>query len=185
MIKSVIRTVVVVSLMYASLTTALADQTHPELDTLFSALKKAETNTQAKQIESEIWEAWFEAPDETADLLMSQIAAAMSAGQHRFALQLSNQLVDVSPQFAEAWNRRATIQYMLGNHSSSVADIKETLILEPRHFGALSGLGLIFMASGNYEAALDAFDAVLEISPASDNAKGSVEQVKALIGREI
>ena len=72
-----------------------------------------------------------------------------------------------------------------GNHGQSVADIKETLILEPRHFGALSGLGLIFMSSGNFEAALDAFSRVLQISPSSANARGSIARVQSLIGDEV
>jgi len=126
-----------------------------------------------------------EAPDTNAESLMSQVSYAMSVGQNELALRLSDQLVDSRPDYAEGWNKRATVQYLLGNHQYSVSDIKETLLLEPRHFGALSGLGLIFMAAGNYAAAVDAFEAVLEISPASDNARGSVARAKSLLGDDI
>lgn len=164
---------------------SLADQTHPELDALFKQLQQAPTNSVAQVVEGKIWEAWLEAPDDNAEALLSQLTYAMSVGRLDLALRLSNQLVDSNPTFAEAWNKRATIQYLLGAHGQSVADIKETLLLEPRHFGALSGLGLIFMASENYEAALDAFNAVLTLSPQSANARGSVARVESLIGEDI
>jgi len=162
-----------------------ADQNDPDLDNLFTELKLAQNNNDARRLENEIWLRWLNAPDATAADLLSQVSAAMSAGRYPFALQLCNQLVDTNPNFAEAWNKRATIHYLLGNHGQSIADIKQTLMLEPRHFGALSGLGLIFMASSNFEAALDAFSAVLELSPGSDNARGSVARAKSMIGEEI
>lgn len=163
----------------------LADQNNSALEPLFEQLQQAETNAQAKAIESQIWQLWLATEDDNAALLMTQLTYAMSVGQHELALKLSNQLVDSNPDYAEAWNKRATIQYLLGNHGLSVADIKQTLLLEPRHFGALSGLGLIFMASGNYDAALDAFNAVLKLSPGSDNARGSVASAKSMIGEDI
>lgn len=162
-----------------------ADQNDPQLESLFESLQQAKSNAETKRIENAIWQIWLDAPDEHASDLLSQVSFAMSQGQNRLALQLSNQLVDSSPEFAEAWNKRATIQYLLGNHGLSVADIKETLLLEPRHFGALSGLGMIFLRSGNYEAALDAFKRVLQISPASENAQGSIARVQSMIGQEI
>ena len=166
-------------------TNSFADQNDPQLESLFDSLQQAQSNSEAQSIENQIWQIWFDAPDESSASMLSQITYAMSVGQHELALKLSDQLVDSAPEFAEGWNKRATIQYLLGNHGQSVADIKATLLLEPRHFGALSGLGLIFMRSGNYEAALDAFSRVLEISPESANARGSVARVQSLIGDEI
>lgn len=162
-----------------------ADQNNPQLEFLFEDLQQAKTNFETVQIQSRIWQLWLEAPDQGSSDLMTQVSRALASGQHDLALRLSNQLVDIAPQFAEGWNKRATIHYLKGSHGLSVADIKETLILEPRHFGALSGLGLIFMSSGNFEAALDAFDRVLQISPASDNARGSVNRAKSMIGDDI
>lgn len=164
---------------------AIADQTNPRLESLFDSLQQTQSNTEAQRIESAIWQIWLDAPDQSSGYLLTQVAAAMSVGQNELALRLSNQLVDSAPDFAEAWNKRATIQYILGNHGLSVADIKETLRLEPRHFGALSGLGMIFLRSGNFEAALDAFGRVLQISPGSQNAKGSIARVQSLIGEDI
>lgn len=172
-------------LLFGSNRLSLADQNHPSLTGLFEELQQARTNDETRQIEAQIWAAWLEPPDANSDALLSQVTYAMSVGQYQLALRLCDQLVDSQPEFAEGWNKRATVQYLLGNHAYSVADIKQTLLLEPRHFGALSGLGLIFMAAGNYAAAVDVFEAVLEISPASDNAQGSVAQAKALMGDDI
>lgn len=170
---------------FAHPTFANADQSDPQLDELFDSLKLAQSNSESKEIENQIWRIWLEAPDEYSADLLSQVTYAMSVGQHELALRISNELVDSAPEYAEGWNKRATLQYILGNHGLSVADIKETLILEPRHFGALSGLGLIFMRSGNLEAAHDVFSRVVEITPGSENARGSLERVESMLGEKI
>jgi len=82
-----------------------ADQSESELDVLFSALGKATSNYETNQIQNEIWQQWLLAPDDNANLLMSQLHAAMSSGQHNFALEICNQLVDSNPGYAEAWNK--------------------------------------------------------------------------------
>ncbi len=186
--QQLIRTTSVVLMVWLTstlLVPAYADQNDQSLDRYFEQLQKADSNAQTQDIQNKIWQAWLSAPDSNSTYLMSQLNAAMSLGQHELALQLSDQLVDSTPLFAEAWNKRATLHYLMGNHGKSVADIKQTLALEPRHFGALSGLGLIFMSAGRYEAALEAFNKVLEISPASDNARGSVARARSLIGDDI
>jgi len=162
-----------------------ADQTHTELEALFGQLQQARTDGEASQIEADIWQLWLEAPDDSAAALMSQVVVAMDQGRLALALEFANQLVDGAPEFAEAWNKRATIHYIMGNQDASVADIRETLALEPRHFGAISGLGLIFLRAGNLDAALEAFEQVLDISPASVNAQRSAERVRAELGSEI
>ncbi|MBX2839581.1 MAG: tetratricopeptide repeat protein [Gammaproteobacteria bacterium] len=163
----------------------LADQTDPALPTLFEELKTAETATQSALVESQIWQHWLSAPDDNANALMSQVVGAMQSGQLILALKLSDQLVDSSPNFSEAWNKRATIHYLMGNPDASVADIQKTLALEPRHFGAISGLGLIFHQKGDFDSALAAFEEVLEIAPQSQNAQMSVERVKRDMRSEI
>ena len=162
-----------------------ADQNAPELPGLFSRLQAETDPSAAKSIEEQIWQHWFVAPDDEAASMLSQISQAMSLGQFDIALRLCNQLVYIYPDFAEGWNRRATVQYQLKNHAASVADIRETIRLEPRHFGAISGLGLIFLRMKDYPAALEAFEQVLAISPASINAKRSIEFVRSEMGREI
>ncbi|MFK8075838.1 MAG: tetratricopeptide repeat protein [Granulosicoccus sp.] len=180
----VLITLVSLPLLLAPILSA-ADQNAPELPGLFSRLKAETDPAVAKSIEEQIWQHWFVAPDDEAASMLSQVSQAMSQGQFDIALRLCNQLVYIYPEFAEGWNRRATVQYQLKNHAASVADIRETIRLEPRHFGAISGLGLIFLRTKDYPAALEAFEQVLAISPASVNAKRSIEFVRAEMGREI
>lgn len=165
--------------------TAAADQTDERLPGLFEDLESAGDASTAQVVEDKIWQLWLDAPDENSHLLMSQLTRAMSSGQLNMALNLADQLIDSAPEFAEAWNKRATIHYLIGDDDESVADIRKTLSLEPRHFGAISGLGLIFMRQGNMEAALEAFEQVLLISPASSSAQRSVDRVRQELGREI
>jgi len=162
-----------------------ADQNAEALPALFAQLKNQTSSEASTELEHRIWAHWLEAPNRNAASLLSQVSRAMSVGRLDIALSLSNQLIDSAPEFAEAWNKRATIHFLLGQDADSVADIRETVKLEPNHFGAISGLGLIFMRSQNFPAALEAFEKVLQISPASISAKRSVERVRRELGREV
>jgi len=169
----------------AQVQSSLADQHAPELQGLFEELKQATDTTEAAKLEAMIWQHWLEAPDEQSHQLMSDITQAMAGADLAIALQMADELVESHPDYAEAWNKRATLHYMLGKNEQSVADIRQTIALEPRHFGAISGLGLIFLRSQDFDAALAAFEQVLAISPASAGAKSSVARLRQEVGREI
>lgn len=169
----------------APVQSSLADQHAPELQGLFEELVQATDATEAAKLEQMIWQHWLEAPDEQSHMLMRGITQAMAAADLAIALQMADELVQSHPDYAEAWNKRATLHYMLGNNDQSVADIRQTIALEPRHFGAISGLGLIFLRSQNFDAALAAFEQVLAISPASAGAKSSIARLRQEVGREI
>ncbi len=172
-------------MLFACVQNAMADQTDPELPALFSALEAAETADDANRLETRIWQLWLQSPDEKADAFLQRIVSAMGQGDLDDALTASDELVQYAPDFAEGWNKRATVHYLMGNFNSSVEDIYRTLKLEPRHFGAISGLGLIFLKQGNAANALQAFEQVLAVSPKSINARRSVEQVRKQLGEEI
>lgn len=165
--------------------TSLADQYATELPALFQQLEQAAEPSEAARLEAMIWQHWVEAPDAESEELMSRISQAMAGADLAVALQICNQLVESYPDYAEAWNRRATLHYMLGNNEQSVSDIRETVAREPRHFGAISGLGLIFLRDQNFDAALAAFEQVLAISPASESASQSVARLRQELEREI
>lgn len=165
--------------------TSAADQNHPELDALFQDLALAEAAPEAARLENRIWQRWLLAPTEDSQRLIARLESAMRTGDMRSALSLADELVDLVPDFAEAWNKRATIRYLLGDNDGSVDDIRRTLELEPRHFGAISGLGLIFMRQGDKRGALAAFEQVLAISPASQRAQANVDRVTRELGTDI
>lgn len=157
-----------------------------ELNALFDLLKKAETTTEAETIEGAIWTAWMHSGDVEADSLMAAGVTAMEAGELDAALTVFDELVRAAPDFAEAWNKRATVYYMMGDFAASVADIQRTLALEPRHFGALSGLGLIYADIGRDQAALRAFKAALQIHPHLPGASAYIDAMREkTVGRAI
>jgi tetratricopeptide (TPR) repeat protein len=101
----------------------------------------------------------------------------MNAGYHGDALRVFTAVIDQQPAYAEAWNRRATLHYLMGNFAESVSDIDQTLKLEPRHFGALSGLGLVYLQQNNLLKAREAFESLLSIHPNSQAARQNLESV--------
>lgn len=162
-----------------------ADQNDPLLDSLFDDLAKAEDASQAARLESRIWQLWLQVPEGVPQQLIEDVESAMRSANLEAALSAAELLIEADPEYAEAWNKRATVRYLAGDYDGSVADIRQTLALEPRHFGAISGLGLIFLRQGDKPAALAAFEHVLEISPSSGNARASVERVRRELETDI
>ena len=181
-VKTVFSSATVFLLLLGSLQ---ADQNDEQLPGLFADLKAASSASDAQRLESSIWLSWLATDDEKSAQLLQRIVQAMEVRDMDEALQASDELVAHAPEFAEGWNKRATIYYLIGDYNASVRDIQRTLQLEPRHFGAISGLGLIFLQKGDLKAALESFESVLEISPQSLNAQRSAAQVRAQISEEI
>lgn len=158
-----------------------ADQTDPRLGELFSQLQMAASPGKASQVEAEIWSIWSEAGNPDIDKVYEIGTQALALGDLATALKIFDAIVAKAPNFAEGWNKRATIYFMMDRYEDSLADIDRTLELEPHHFGALSGLGLVNIKLDRDEAALDAFERVLKVSPQSDSAKANIEFVKQRI----
>ena len=153
-----------------------ADKTRG-LDFLFGALKAAPDETSAKHVEARIWALWLQTPSDTTALLMMRAKAAMDAQQMDVALKLLDAVVKLRPDYVEGWNRRATLYYLRNDYVHSLQDIEQVLIREPRHFGALAGLGMIMQDLGDEKRALDAFRKALAINPHLEKVP---ELVKAL-----
>ena len=141
-----------------------ADRTRG-LDFLFGALKAAPDEASAKHVEARIWAIWLQTPSDTAALLMLRAKAAMEAQQTEVALKLLDAVVKLRPDYVEGWNRRATLYYLQNDYVHSLADIQQVLVREPRHFGALAGLGMIMQDLGDDKRALEAFRRALAINP--------------------
>ena len=156
------------------------------IDFLFDALKAAPDAEISKQVENRIWAIWLASGSDTADLLMSRVKAAIEAKDTKLAIQLLGSIIDIKPDYIEAWNRRATLFFALKDYGRAMADIQEVLNREPRHFGALAGLGMILEEVGEDKQALEAYRKALAVNP---HMQKIPEHVKALTekveGREI
>jgi tetratricopeptide (TPR) repeat protein len=135
------------------------------LDFLFGALKAAPDPDSAKQVENRIWALWTASGSDTANLLMGRTKTAIDGNDLDLALQLLDAIIKIRPDYIEAWNRRATIHYMRKEYGESLLDIQQVLVREPRHFGALSGLGMILQEFGDEKNALVVFRRAIEINP--------------------
>lgn len=171
-------------LLMATAPMAAADQDDSRLDDLFAALSTAGDEAKAAAIESQIWAIWHEIDDPASARLLRQGGEAIASRVFQVAIVSYDRLIARSPDFAEAWNRRATLHYMMGNDEASVRDIEETLRLEPRHFGALSGLGLIMLRNDRPRAALRSFEAALEVHPHLPAARAHLEPLRQLVEGE-
>ena len=163
--------------------TALADQNDPALDGLFRDLKAAESPQLVRQIEAQIWARWFDTGSEQMDRMLRAGDRALSTGQFKQSYAILNGVIEHRPDLSEGWNRRATLRYLMGDYEGSIADIDETLKREPRHFGALSGLGLCHLALDNEEEALEAFERALVHNPHMQGVKLRVQQLRDRLGR--
>lgn len=164
---------------------AMAGQDDPRLDPLFATLASAGSAAEAAGAERAIWALWLEVADPEAAKLLAAGVRAMERGAGGEALHAFDALVARAPDFAEGWNRRATLHYLLGNHEASVADIRHTLALEPRHFGALSGLALIREAQGRAFEALEALEKVQALHPRMPHLKQRVDALTEALGEPI
>lgn len=145
--------------------TAPVDDRGVAIDALLKQLEAATDEKAASVIEEAVWQLWLHSGSDTVDLLMSRVIAAMKADDYSLALELLNHIVKLKPDYAEGWNKRATVFFYLRDYASSLRDVERTLSLEPRHFGALAGLGLIFQELGQREQALKAFRRALAVHP--------------------
>ena len=144
------------------------------LDALFGELKRERNEKAAERIAGRIREAWSQSGSASIDLMMGWSKTAMDNKKFDVALDFLDQVVTMEPTYAEGWNRRATVHFMMQNYAKSMSDINHTLQIEPRHFGALSGMGQIMRNTGREELALQAWERVLDIYPMMRSAQNEV-----------
>ncbi|WP_343079844.1 tetratricopeptide repeat protein [Ostreiculturibacter nitratireducens] len=155
------------------------------LDELFAELAQPD-NPEWQRVESDILREWSKSGSPAMDLLLKRGEQAIGAGDYEAAIEHLTALTDHAPDFPEGWNARATAYFLGGYLGPSLSDIQHTLALEPRHFGALGGLGMILEEMGNEEAALKAYRAARAIHPNRPDLKGAVSRLeRALQGTDI
>jgi tetratricopeptide (TPR) repeat protein len=156
------------------------------LDFLFGALQAAPDAESAKAIEQRIWALWFVSGSDTADLLMTRVRTALEAKDLDLAREVLDAIIDLKPDYVEAWNRRAMVFFMKKDYGRAMADIRQVLAREPRHFGALSGLGLIMQELGEEKHALEVFRRALAVNPHLERIPELVKQLSEKVeGRDI
>ena len=156
-----------------------------QLDALFATLKSAKDATAAKRAEDGILAIWIRSGSDTVDLLMAWSAQALAEKNYAGALAILDRVVTLKPDYAEGWNERATVYYLTDEYGQSVSDIEHVLALEPRHFGALVGLGSIFRALGDDTRAIAAYQQALALDPQLDNARKALDELEKETGRNI
>lgn len=162
-----------------------ADKTRG-LDFLFGALKVAPDDDSARHVEARIWAQWSQTSSDTTALLMARAKTAMEAKQVDVALKLLTAVVKLRPDYVEGWNRRATLYYLQNDYTHSLQDIEQVLVREPRHFGALAGLGMIMQELGDEKRALDAFRKALAVNPRLEKVPEMVKTLTEKVeGRDI
>lgn len=160
------------------LATGANSRNDARLEPLFEQLKASKDPAVARILEAQIWHIWTWTGNEDANMLMRLGLGAMEREDFEAALLHFDELVETVPDFAEGWNKRATVHYRQGNFAASVADIERVLAIEPKHFGALSGLGMIYLELGEKRGALRAFEKAKDIHPNLPNLDSVIRDLR-------
>ena len=156
-----------------------------QLDNLFNQLKNTTDHETSKKIESEIWNLWATHPTEKSlTTLLADGSLYMSQNKLETAYDTFTKTIELDPNWAEAWNKRATVLYLLGNFEDSQKDIDKVLKLESRHFGALAGQGLVNIQLKNYEKAISSYEKALKIYPSMKSPRIMIEEIKKIIKKD-
>ena len=181
--KVMFRLISIITFLFLSITSVKADQNDPRLNNLFQKLSETQNQEEISDLIGDIWNIWYEVDDPKVIEYFEKGIQAMRIRNYPLAVRFFNNLIEEDPNFAEAWNKRATVYFMMGDFDKSMQDIIKTLELEPRHFGALDGMGLIFIHQGLFQEAIDVYDKMLEIFPFSLKTMEKKESIKTFISQ--
>ena len=176
----------IIFLFFIFLTSLFADDTHQkEIDKLFIQLKSAIDFENSKKIEDKIWKLWVTHPSKNSlTKLLADGSSAMMDNKLETAYDKFTEVIELDPNWAEAWNKRATVLYLMGKFEQSQADIDKVLELEKRHFGALSGQGLVQTALNNYQKAIDSYIEAHKVHPYMKSPLLMIEKLQNQIKKE-
>ena len=171
-------------LNFLSITNIFSEERENELNKLFIDLKVDNINL-AFKTEQKIWKIWRTHPtDKNLTLIMQKGSNLININKPNDAINVFTNLIDLDPNWAEAWNKRATVFYLVGEYQKSQNDIDKVLELEKRHFGALAGQGLVNIKLKNYEKAIQSYEKVQQIYPSMQSPKIMIEQIEELIKKQ-
>ena len=177
----------IASAFSSALLILLAQSTAPRASQpLLDKLTAAQDESEAARHEDDVWDAWLTEGGAVVDILMERGVEAMDHGEYQLARDMFDRVILIEPDYAEVWHRRATLFYAQGRYDETVKDLEETLKREPRHFGAWTGLGVVFEAVDEREAALRAYREALKIHPHGSVAARGVARLTPLVeGRSL
>ena len=176
--------ILTIIILFFSTTTLIANERNLELDKLFIDLKKNDP-TLSKNIELKIWDLWSTHPtDDKLTSILNEGSRLMQDNNLFRAISVFTEVIEMDPTWAEAWNKRATVYYMIGEFEKSQNDIDKVLNLEKRHFGALAGQGLVNIQLKNYEKAIRSYEQAQEIYPAMRSPKIMIKQIEELMKQQ-
>ena len=156
-----------------------------KIDKLFDHLKNTTNYQESKEIESKIWELWTTHPSENSlTNLLADGSSSMSQNKLEDAYNIFTEVIEIDPNWAEAWNKRATVLYLMGKYEMSQADINKVLDIEKRHFGALTGQGLVQTALQNYQKAIDSYIEAHKVHPYMKSPLIMIEKLQLQIKKE-
>jgi len=174
--------IILITLNFSSLKASDRDN---QLNKLFNELK-INNIALVYGTEQKIWEIWSTHPtDDKLTLKLSKGAKLMQGSTLSQSIEIFSELIELDPNWAEAWNKRATALYLIGDYEGSQKDIDRVLELENRHFGALAGQGLVNIKLENYEKAIESYERAQEIYPAMQSPKIMIEQIQELIKQQL
>ena len=184
-----VRLVAAVALLAASLVQAYAQSDGEaarvqRLDGLFAVLKATKDQDEGDAVVADIWKVWLQSGSAGLDARMEHATKLMAHGLLQPALGALDEIIAAAPKWAEAWNKRATVFFLLGEYDRSLADIERVLALEPRHFGALAGIGMIRMEKGDLREALVAFRRALAVNPFLKERLGLIPALEKQLGEQ-
>ena len=182
-LRTMLKLTSIIIFIFLSTTIVKADQNDPRLNNLFNKLNETQNQEEISDLIGDIWNIWYEVDDPKVIEYFEKGIQAMRIRNYPLAVRFFNNLIEEDPNFAEAWNKRATVYFMMGDFDKSMQDIIKTLELEPRHFGALDGMGLIFIHQGQYQQAIDVYDKMLEIFPFSLKTMEKRENIMSFISQ--
>ena len=175
----IIKFIFIVFFLFSNL--SYADQKDGRLNNLFDQLFLSNNNMEVSLILSKIWDIWSIAESEKTQIIFNDANQLMERGKFDNAIDLFSKVIDESPDFAEGWNKRATVYFLIGDLNKSISDIEETLSLEPRHFGALDGLAEIYLLKDDLLSAAATYKRILEIIPTSKKSQDRLKLINDLL----
>ncbi len=177
---------ILILLFYFSfISSSLSENRKIQLNRLFNELKINNVSS-SYVIEQKIWKLWSQHPtNQNLTIKLEEGSEFVRNQKLSKAIEIFSEVIELDPDWAEAWNKRATVLYMLGDYKRSQDDIDKVLNLEKRHFGALAGQGLVNIQLKNYEKAIESYEKAQEIYPSMKSPKIMIKQIKELIKEQL